>query len=356
MLHLLTAHHREDQAETCCCACARGSGLDGLAGMSAVRRAGRAAGCCGRCLAVPRARLAATARGASGQAWIEDPSNRDHRYARARLRQGMAPLAEAGLAVERLAGDGGAARPGAGGARNRGRGAAGAQRGALHPAGFAGLDAAALAAAPAEIGLRALRPRCCMRRRRRLSAARASGSSGCVAALARRRSARGRTLGGCRFVPRRGGVLVLPRAGGRGAAGRGARRATAVSWDGRFASALPAGGAARPYARRPSASAARRARELRTSAIGCRGSAPPVLRDDCGTDVAAVGSAARLLAGRRNGLPASAVPAAAAADRGGLYSCLSRTHLTVRLESVAGKIGRISIQASVSAFRGTSAR
>ena len=101
VLHLLLAHHQDDQAETLLLRLMRGSGSDGLAGMSAdVERA--------QCrvlrplLPVPRARLVATLH-RLGQSWIEDPSNRDHRYARARLRQGLTPLAEAGLTSQRLA-------------------------------------------------------------------------------------------------------------------------------------------------------------------------------------------------------------------------------------------------------------
>ncbi|HEX6841515.1 MAG TPA: tRNA lysidine(34) synthetase TilS, partial [Stellaceae bacterium] len=203
VLHLLLAHHQDDQAETVLLRLMRGSGPDGLAGMSAsVER--------GQCrvlrplLPVPRARLVATLH-RLGQGWVEDPSNRDHRYARARLRQALTPLAEAGLTSERLAAA--AARLG------RVRAALEAEVArllarcaAIDPAGFARLDAAALAAAPAEIGARALAAVLLMvggaaypprgERLERLYRRLAGGALG-----------GGATLGGCRILPRRGGLL-----------------------------------------------------------------------------------------------------------------------------------------------------
>lgn len=84
-LHLLTAHHEDDQSETVALRRASGSGTVGLAGMSAcVERAGLRL--LRPLLAVPKRRLVATAR-AAGLAWIEDPMNSDARFARARLRR-----------------------------------------------------------------------------------------------------------------------------------------------------------------------------------------------------------------------------------------------------------------------------
>src|SRR5712691_3859412 len=100
-LHLLTAHHREDQAETLLLRLARGSGLDGLAGMAASREA-TSCRLLRPLLSVPRDRLAATLR-AAGQSWIEDPTNRDATYARARLRHSADLLASEGLSAARLA-------------------------------------------------------------------------------------------------------------------------------------------------------------------------------------------------------------------------------------------------------------
>ena len=83
-LHLLTAHHREDQAETSLIRRRAGSGIDGLAGMSAVRempgiRLVRPL------LGVAKARLVALLT-AERQPFFSDPSNRNPVFERARLR------------------------------------------------------------------------------------------------------------------------------------------------------------------------------------------------------------------------------------------------------------------------------
>lgn len=88
ILHLLLAHHADDQAETVAMRAGRGSGPDGLAGMAAVvERPGLRL--LRPLLDVPKARLVATLR-ALGQPWIEDPSNRERRYRRAALRHDRA--------------------------------------------------------------------------------------------------------------------------------------------------------------------------------------------------------------------------------------------------------------------------
>ncbi len=86
ILHLLVAHHADDQAETVAMRAARGSGPDGLAGMAALVER-RHARLLRPLLSVPRARLSATLE-ARGVAWIDDPSNTDRRFERARLRAG----------------------------------------------------------------------------------------------------------------------------------------------------------------------------------------------------------------------------------------------------------------------------
>ena len=90
---LLTAHHREDQAETLLLQLVRGAGLPGLAAMPAVARLGP--GWLLRpLLEVPRAALRAYALGL-GLPWHEDPMNADLRYDRAYLRATLWPLIEA---------------------------------------------------------------------------------------------------------------------------------------------------------------------------------------------------------------------------------------------------------------------
>ena len=92
ILHLLTAHHADDQVGTLAMRAARESGPDGLAGMAALVEH-RNARLLRPLLAVPRARLTATLQ-ARGIGWIDDPSNEDRRFERVRVRQdGRAPLA-----------------------------------------------------------------------------------------------------------------------------------------------------------------------------------------------------------------------------------------------------------------------
>ncbi len=83
-LHLLVAHHADDQTETVTMRAARGSGPDGLAGMAAVIERSEAR-LLRPLLTVPRARLTATLL-ALDVRWIDDPSNADPRFERARLR------------------------------------------------------------------------------------------------------------------------------------------------------------------------------------------------------------------------------------------------------------------------------
>lgn len=91
ILHLLTAHHAQDQAETISMRRSRKSGRDGLAGMAAVVER-REARLLRPLLNVPRERLTATLQ-SRGVAWLEDPSNADLRFERARLRRSSVDLA-----------------------------------------------------------------------------------------------------------------------------------------------------------------------------------------------------------------------------------------------------------------------
>ncbi len=202
-LHLLTAHHREDQAETLLLRLARGSGLDGLAGMAAIAER-RACRVLRPLLTVERARLAATLT-AQRQEWLEDPSNDNPAFARVRFRRAAAMLAGEGLSSARLAAT--AARL----ARARAALEAAVARHLalcawIHPAGFAWLDGARLVAAPQEVGLRALGAV--------IAAVGGVALPPRLAALERLYRAvagplaAGRTLGGCRILPRRGRVLI----------------------------------------------------------------------------------------------------------------------------------------------------
>lgn len=131
-LHLLTAHHRDDQAETVAMRRARRSGQTGLAAMPAIRdlpglRLLRPL------LGIGKERLKQGLR-ATGQTWIEDPSNADPAFTRTHLRRsGLDRAALAGEA-ERL----GLRRQ----AADRQAAAALVRHAAIDPAGFATLDPA----------------------------------------------------------------------------------------------------------------------------------------------------------------------------------------------------------------------
>jgi tRNA(Ile)-lysidine synthase len=146
-------HTLDDQAETFLLRLARGSGVDGLAGMAAASRA-EGVLWLRPLLACRRAELRDWL-AVEGVAWIEDPSNADPAFHRARARTALGPLATLGLGPERLAAT--AAR------MARARAALAAQVRALAAdclrAGSAGdltLDPGPFAAAPEEIRLRLL--------------------------------------------------------------------------------------------------------------------------------------------------------------------------------------------------------
>ncbi len=204
VLHLLTAHHREDRAETFWMRLARGSGLDGLAGIPALSERAHCR-VLRPLLDLPPERLRARLR-AEGQVWIEDPSNRNADFARVRMREARALLAGEGLSAERVQET----------LRNLGRARQAieaatadllARAVSVDPAGFAWLDAAALRRAEAELGLRALAavlatigaaeypPR--LERLERL-----------YDVLVNRGLEEGRTLGGCQLVATGAHVLV----------------------------------------------------------------------------------------------------------------------------------------------------
>ncbi|HUI13468.1 MAG TPA: tRNA lysidine(34) synthetase TilS [Xanthobacteraceae bacterium] len=104
--HILTAHTLDDQAETVLFRLARGSGLGGLAGMAHAAplpaRAPSPFFLVRPLLHVPKARLIATLE-AAGIPYSEDPTNRDPRFLRGRLREFMPTLAEEGLDARGLA-------------------------------------------------------------------------------------------------------------------------------------------------------------------------------------------------------------------------------------------------------------
>src|SRR5262249_33075774 len=99
--YVLTGHTRDDQAETVLLRIARGSRPSRLFAMA--RRAPLEGWTLVRpLLDLPKARLIATL-DSVGMSFVDDPSNRDPRFTRARLRALMPALAAEGLNAERLA-------------------------------------------------------------------------------------------------------------------------------------------------------------------------------------------------------------------------------------------------------------
>jgi tRNA(Ile)-lysidine synthase len=97
---LATAHNLEDQIETFWMRLAHGSGLDGLAAMAAARQA-EGISLIRPVLPFPRGRLRATCV-QRGCVWVEDPSNRNEKFLRVRLRQFEELLAAEGMTPARL--------------------------------------------------------------------------------------------------------------------------------------------------------------------------------------------------------------------------------------------------------------
>jgi tRNA(Ile)-lysidine synthase len=102
--HILTAHTRDDQAETVLLRLTRGSGLTGLGAMARVTPlpVGDEFVLVRPFLDFPKARLVATLARAKIP-FADDPSNRDPRFTRPRLRDVMPVLAREGLDAARLA-------------------------------------------------------------------------------------------------------------------------------------------------------------------------------------------------------------------------------------------------------------
>ncbi|MFL6798810.1 MAG: tRNA lysidine(34) synthetase TilS [Xanthobacteraceae bacterium] len=102
---VLTGHTLDDQAETVLMRLSRGSGLSGLGAMVLVAplpASGSRVLLARPLLQVPKARLIATLQRA-GINCVQDPSNRDPRFARSRIRDIMPALAREGLDARRLA-------------------------------------------------------------------------------------------------------------------------------------------------------------------------------------------------------------------------------------------------------------
>jgi tRNA(Ile)-lysidine synthase len=101
--HILTAHTLDDQGETVLIRMSRGSGLAGLGAMQRISAVPYEDGLClvRPLLDVSKSHLIATLR-VAGVPYADDPSNRDPRFTRARLRGLMNTLAQEGLDAAQL--------------------------------------------------------------------------------------------------------------------------------------------------------------------------------------------------------------------------------------------------------------
>jgi tRNA(Ile)-lysidine synthase len=237
-LHLLTAHHREDQIETHLIRRRAHSGADGLAGMSAIRELGDCR-LLRPLLDFPKGRLLALL-DAEHQPFITDPSNRNPAFERSHFREGddaMPAAAELPALLAEIH-TSGTSRV----ARERDGNAFLAHAANLHPAGFAVLDSGVLLAMPQEMAERML-------------SAVAAAVGGALYPARRERIARlrdvlgtaarhGHTLGGCRFIRWRERVLVM-RELGRASEPTRLAPGESIFWDRRFHVTLPPDGTTR---------------------------------------------------------------------------------------------------------------
>jgi tRNA(Ile)-lysidine synthase len=234
-LHLLTAHHRDDQIETHLIRRRARSGLDGLAAMSAIREL---TDCriLRPLLAFPKDRLVAFLN-AEGQPFITDPSNLNLIFERSRLRQcedvmpATTELPSLRAEIRKL----GTQRA----SREHIVNTSLAQGLSLHPAGFAVFDPKILSTMSRELAERLLSTIVATigvsqypARRERIARLRSVlGAS----------TSRAHTLGGCRFVRWREVVLVTRELASAAVPAR-LSPGECIFWDRRFIVKYPAGG------------------------------------------------------------------------------------------------------------------
>ncbi len=223
---LAVAHNLEDQIETFWMRLAHGSGLDGLAAMAAVRNVDGVA-LIRPLLNFTREQLRATCR-QFGVTWIEDPSNKNEKYLRVKLRPFENLLAEEGLTPARLAQTVQKLEDARQALQVMTEQTAAACV-ALHPEGYAALKTSLWQQAPRDIQRRVLAQTL-------LAVAPQPYPAGFEAVEAARLELQtdgfaGKTLAGCEIFPHKGDLLIVREAAVVGSRKRAAAEAL---WDGRF--------------------------------------------------------------------------------------------------------------------------
>jgi tRNA(Ile)-lysidine synthase len=226
VVHLLLGHQRDDQAETLMLRLTRGSGFDGLAAMpSVVERDG--VRYLRPCLSASHAQLVTTLEQGK-QPWIEDPSNRDHRYARARLRTQLTRGALTTKDVAEAARSIGIVRA----ERDVATSELLAKVAEIDPRGFCRLDRQPLRTSDAN-AIRSAVARIIMCIGGRTYAPRRARIDNLVADIRADRAFPARTLGGCSIVQRDGDLIVCREVGRVGDAARLVAGQT-TRWDDRY--------------------------------------------------------------------------------------------------------------------------
>lgn len=248
---LLTGHTLDDQAETFFIRLARGSGLEGLTGMSrlgAFPLPGFDELEIARPLLGVSHEALVTALRARGQPWIEDPSNANERFKRARLRALRPALDELGLTAARIADTMDHLRRANDIIRAEVQALA-ACAVAYEPWGYALLSHDPLAAAPAEVALRVL-SRVLQDAGGGTYPPEFAQTSEVLDWIVRADGPRGRTVGGCRLQRRDSGDILAAREEEVLLSVAPAVPITAgetILWDRRFQVALPEDAGAGPF-------------------------------------------------------------------------------------------------------------
>jgi tRNA(Ile)-lysidine synthase len=234
VLHLLTAHHLEDQAETLLLRLGRGSGVEGLASIPLVTERAHFR-ILRPLLGSPKLRLSATlARVRQGS--IDDPTNQDTRHRRVALRAALPAMADHGLTTARLA-DTAAAMARARNALARQSANFLSRNAVIHGAGFLHIHRPALADLPDEIAMRTL-SKCLSVIAGRRYGARLQSLVALLAACRDGSRPVGRTLAGC-TISSHGSALYFGREPSATAAPIRVLPGDKLLWDGRFEIQVP---------------------------------------------------------------------------------------------------------------------